>query len=50
MEFDKDDSENHPRRLQSIRKDQADTQSERTRLIEKIDQKLKEYGKETRIE
>jgi hypothetical protein len=50
FDLDKSDYKNHPHRIQSIRKDQADTESERTNLIETIDAKLKDYGERTKIQ
>ena len=42
--MDNTDSEKNKYRIQSIRKDKADKQSEREKLIDEIDCKLKQYG------
>jgi hypothetical protein len=44
MELDKEDSKSHPHRIQSVRKDEADTGSQRSILVDTIELKLKNYG------
>ena len=44
FDMDNTDSEKNEYRIQSIRRDKADKQSQREKLIDEIDYKLKQYG------
>jgi hypothetical protein len=45
LELDKSDKEHHKHRISSVRRDEEDNDSKRTKLIEDIERELKEYGK-----